>query len=555
MNKRIVTRDELIAPKLKGLAQVAGIVKRTLGPGGLPILIERFGQSLDGSPLGPKITKDGVSVAEECGSSIKEEDVIIQAVKAICKKTVTVAGDGTTTAIVLGEAIVNEMEKVLKEDTTLNPQLVKEELEAATKEVVAKLKEASISVGNNWDMVRQVATISANGDDSIGKIIQEAFQQVGAEGVITVDEGYTNEVTLDKVEGYQFNRGAEGRNAFYNSKDGTQFEAEKCAVIIYDGKLYNYMDIVPALKLLAGVGQDGRATKKLPPILIMANEFSAEVLQFLLIQKTDMGMQVCPVLGPNTTHIRSAFYDDLAVYTGGTRLGNGTRNVAAIEEDDIGLVSKVVVDKYKTTLYDGQGHEDEVMSRVDQLKVAKTKAESPYDVQIINDRIASLTSGIAKIGVGGVTELEIKEKYDRIEDALNAARAAIQEGVVAGGGTALLRISEDLDGSKGVGYKILKKALRAPFECIMDNIGFGLTMPKHIFVEKIGMSHEELSLHLTADGKRVFDARDRKVKDALEAGIIDPVKVTRTALENAVSIAALLSTAGGAIVFVKDDPK
>lgn len=540
MTKKIITREQLMAPKLSGLATIAGIVKATLGPGGLPILIGRIGQALDGSPIGPKITKDGVSVAEECASPIPEEDIIIQAVKGICKKTVDVAGDGTTTAMVLGEAIVNEMEAVLKADPTLNPQLVKESLEEASKEVVKILKKMAIPVRDN-KMIRQIATISANGDSSIGDIIGEAFDHVGAEGVVTVDMGNSSKTTLSKVDGYQFGRGAEGRNGFFNNTNNTNFDAKEAAVIIYDGRLSSYTQLVSAFRILGGAMNtpDGeKYTKQIPPVVLIANEFSPEVLQFLLIQKNEGGMVVLPVTGPNITHVRTGYYDDMAVYTGGTRLGNGSRNLESIEEDDFGLVKRVTSDKYKTTFYEGQGAEDEILIRVDQLKAAKVEAESPYDAQVFNDRIAALTSGVAKIGVGGQTEMEIKEKYDRIEDALNAARAAIQEGVVPGGGSTLLRIAQKMSPSKSVGHKILKEALQAPFLQILKNVGRSVT------------SNELIEI---LNGKtKVYDARNKKVKNALSAGIIDPVKVTRTALENAVSIASLLATAGGAIIFVKE---
>lgn len=537
MSKRIITREQLMEPKIKGLNQIAGIVKRTLGPGGLPILIERVGQALDGSPLGPKITKDGVSVADECSSPNKDEDIIIQAVKGICRKTVTAAGDGTTTAVVLGEAIVKEMEAVLAQDQTLNPQLVKESLELASKEVIKKLKKLATKVKNN-KMIAQVATISANGDESIGDIIAKAFDHVGAEGVVTVDEGVSSQVTLEKVDGYQFGRGVEGRNAFFNNQQGTFFEAKQVAIIIYDGVLRSYTQLIPALKILGGLDENGRPTKAFPPIVVMANEFSPEVLQFLLIQKQEGGMVIAPITGPHVTHVRTGYYDDLAVYSGGTRLGNGSRNLESIEEDDIGIVGRAVSDKYKTTFYEGQGAEEEIIERVDQLNANKAQAESPYDAQVYNDRIAALTSGIAKIGVGGTTELEIKEKYDRIEDALNAARAAIQEGVVPGGGATLLRIAERMDANKSVGHKILKNALTAPFHQILENIGHSI-------------SESDLK-QILGNKNKTYDARNKKVKNALTAGIIDPVKVTRTALENAVSIASLLSTAGGAIIYTND---
>ncbi len=539
MNKRIVTLEELIAPKLKGLAEIAGIVKRTLGPGGRPIVIGRLGQALDGSALGPKITKDGVSVADECSSPDEVEDVIIQAVKGICKKTVQVAGDGTTTAIVLGEAIMNQTEELLKNDSTLNPQLVKESIEEATREVIKKLKKRSIPV-KDTNMIKQVATISANGDTEIGEIIAAAFDKVGAEGVITVDEGSSTSVTLDVVDGYQFNRGAEARTSYFNNKQQTMFEAEKVSIIIYDGKLQNYIDLIPAFKILAGVDSQGKPTIKMPPILILANEFSPEVLQFLLIQKAEGGMTICAVQGPHTTHVRTGYYDDLAVYTGGTRLGNGARSLSAIEADDIGVVNRVVSDKYKTTFYDGQGDEEEVLNRVSQLRALKQGAESPYDAQVINDRIAAITNGIAKIGVGGISELEIKEKYDRIEDALNAARAAIQEGVVPGGGATLLRIAAKMDETKSIGHKILKHALGKPFFQILENVGLSPNDQAKAFIDVIKSNN------------KVFDARNKKIRNALATGIIDPVKVTRTALESAVSIATLLSTAGGAIVYTTE---
>lgn len=540
MYKSIIDRDSLQKSKMAGLASISGIVKRTLGPGGLPIIIQRQGQALDGTPLGPKITKDGVSVAEECASKNPLEDVIIQAVKSICKKTNADAGDGTTTAIVLGEAIIKAADDIKDQ----NPQLVRESIELALKGVVTQLKDMSTPV-KDMETIKQVATISSNGDTEIGEIISQAFDHVGAEGVVTVDEGHSNVVTLDVVEGYQFNRGAEGRNNFFNNKAKTQFEVEDAAIIIYDNKLLNFTHIVPALKVLMGVGADDKPTKKAPPIVIVANEFSHEVIQFLIIQCMQGGLEICCVRGPHQTTVRTGYYDDLAAYTGGVRMGNGGKSLESIDLGCIGTIDKVIIDKYKTTLYttlDGK-KEAAVLERVDQLKVQKESAESPYDTQVLNDRIAALTSGVAKIGVGGQTELEIKEKYDRIEDALNSSRAAIQEGVVPGGGVTLLRIAAELKAKAlpTVGEEILSKALEAPFRQILENIGLG---------------DDDISsiTNSVFEGKdtTVYDARNRKLVDAMEAGIIDPVKVTRTALENAVSIAALLSTAGGAIIYQTD---
>lgn len=542
MDKQIVNAKDLLQPKLDGMRELADIVKRTLGPGGLTIILQRVGQALDGSPLGPKLTKDGVSVAEECASEDPIKDVVIQAVKAICKKTNTDAGDGTTTAIVLGQAILEEAQKVLAADPSLNPQLVREDIERVSAEVIRDLKSMATRV-TDMQAIEEVATISANGERAIGEVIRKAFQKVGAEGVVTVDEGSGTGITLDHVEGYRFQKGAQSRTDFFNNKDRTHFEGENAAIIVFDGKILNFTDIIPAIKLLAGVTPENpQGTKKLPPVVFIANEFSRDVIQFMLIQKVDAGMQLCAVEGPHMTHVRTGYYDDMAAYTGGNRLGNGGRSLAAITEDDIGFVGKILVDQYKTTFYNGIGAEDAIIERVDQLKAAKARAESPYDAQVINDRIAALTSGIAKIGVGGATELEIKEKYDRIEDALNAARAAIEEGVVPGGGTALLRIARSLETrtAKDVGKEILARALQAPFRQILENIG------------ATESQIEDIAISVLENNECVYDARDKKIKNALEAGIIDPVKVTRTALENAVSIASLLSTAGGAIIYKKD---
>lgn len=538
MNKKILSKDDLKPSIESGMRKIAGIVKRTLGPGGLPVLIERTGNALDGSPLGPKITKDGVSVANECFSSNKEEDLIIQAVKAICRKTNISSGDGTTSAIVLGEAILLEALKALKKDPSLNPQLVREEIEAESKKIIETLKNKSKEV-KDVSIIAQVATISANGDESIGKIIGNAFEAVGAEGVVTVDEGRTSKVTLEVVEGYQFKRAAENGNRFFNNKELTQFESKDTRVVIYDGKLDSLSDVVKVFSVLGKFNEQGIPTQEIPPVLFIANDFSSTILEFLFLQKIEAGLKVCAVRGPNMTTVRTAYYDDLAVATGGYRFGNGNKALSAFTEDDEGLVEKVIANKYTTTLYGGQGSEEAILERVDQLKAQKEAAESPYDAQIINDRLAALTNGIAKIGVGGVTEFEIKEKYDRIEDALNAARAGIEEGIVPGGGVTLLKIASELEKqpNKSVGLNILIKALKAPFRQILANIGQN--------------ADDCESKILQSNSDDVFDARNKVIVNSMEAGIIDPVKVTRSALENAVSIAALLSTAGGGIIFDK----
>ncbi len=539
MAKKIVKKDELFEVMVEAMEEIASIVKTTLGPGGRTVLIQRYGQALNGEPLGPKITKDGVSVANECESDNPIKDLVIQSVKHICKKTNIIAGDGTTTAIVLGEALVKATLTLLKSNPTLNPQLVRESVEQELKLVIQKLKNLSIPI-KDYEMISQVASISANGDHEIGQIIGQAFEKVGVEGVVTVDEGNATRITLDLSEGYQISKGAEAQDRFFNNSEKTKFEATNVALIIFDGSLVNYVDLIPALKTIAGLDDSGKPTKGMPPVVVLANEFSMEVIQFLLIQKAEAGLQFCCVKGPHMTNVRTGYYGDIAVMSGGTKLGNGDRSLKNFQPGDEGIVQRVVIDKYKCTFYDGQGSEEDILARVDQLKAMRSLAESPYDAQVVNDRLAALTNGIAKIGVGGSTEFEVKEKYDRIEDALNAARAAIQEGVVSGGGVTLLRIAEELEAEQSTpGKIILSEALRAPFRQILENIG-------------VESEYESIKDKILKNPELTYDARLKEMVNFMEAGIIDPVKVTRTALENAVSIASLLTTAGGGIIFVKD---
>ena len=532
MDKIILDKEGLEEPRKAGMKSLAGIVKTTLGPGGRPIIIERKGQSVDGSPLLPRVTKDGVSVANEASSQDPGIDVVIQSVKSICRKTNQDAGDGTTTAIVLGEAILDEMSEYLKKNPDTNPQLLKEDVERVSKMVISQLKELAEPV-EDYERVRAVATISANGDEEIGNVISEALEKVGAEGMITVDEGYSNKVTLDVVEGYQFNRGAEARTYFFNDASKTEYAVEDPYIIIYDGDLASHTKLLAALQKLVDLHGSG----KLPPVLVLANQFSAEVIDFCLMQKQQLGSDICLVRGPHATHVRTGYYDDIAAHVGGTRLGQGGYGLESIQDDDFGRCDRVKVDKYKTTIYGGHGHEDDMFERVDMLKKQKEVAESPYDAQILSERIAALTSGVAKIGVGGATEFEIKEKYDRIEDALNAARAAMLEGVVPGGGKALLHISRTLSPGCEPGIFVLRQALQRPFRQILENVG---------------MEHQEINdvIHkVIKHFDRVYDARHREVVEGFDTGIIDPVKVTRSALENAVSIASLLSVSGGAIIY------
>lgn len=552
-----ITEKALMSTKLKeGISLIASIVKRTLGPGGLPVLIERTGQNLEGDPLEPMITKDGVTVANECASEDPEVDLTIQTVKAICRKTNRIAGDGTTTAVVLGEAVFLETLKKLEEDPSLNPQIVREQVEEKVQDVIKKLYAIATPV-EDLDMIERVANISANGEKEIGRVLRSAFEHVGSDGVITVDEGNSPETQIERVEGFQFQRGAEGQDRFFNNNERTKFEAQNVHVVIYDGRINNNGQIIPIMSQVALAHK--KIGMQMPPILFIANEYSIDSIQFLLINKVGdpmnglPGLNLCAVKGPNTTTVRTQMLDDLAVYLGGVRLGNGNKNLENAEfsievvegkpvyKGDLGFTQNVVVDRYTTTFYGGGGEDAEVLQRISELKASQEYTFSDYDKSIIRDRIASLSRGIAKVLVGGRTELEIKEKYHRIEDALNASRAAISEGVIPGGGAALYRIAKELEKLPDVASQILGKALKAPLYQILENIG--LTP---------GLKQGEVNLQaLEQDLELLYDARERKMVKFLDAGIIDPVKVTVTALQNATSIAGLLSTCGGGITYLR----
>lgn len=536
--KKITPRTEMSQKISQGIEQISSIVGRTLGPGGMPVLIERVGQALNGEPLAPMITKDGVTVASECSDPDPEIDLVIQTVKAICQQTNKVAGDGTTQSIVLANAILQESLRVLENDASLNPQLVRESVESVAGEVPEMIEKLGlVKKIDSLDTVEQVAAISANGDTSVAKVIRDAFEAVGHEGVITVDEGHSPKTTLEIVDGFQIRRGAEAQERFFNNQHRTKFEAENAHVILYDGRLDNYTLLLPALNTIAEQNRKG-----LPPIVVVANDFTAEVIQFLLIQRAELGLSVCAVRSPHVTNVRTSMLEDMAIMLGGEKLGNGSKNLQSATFDDIGVCDRVVVDKYTATFYGGHGEESEVIERIDGLKEARTLAESPFDAQLISDRIGALSQGVAKIGVGGSTDLEIKERYHRIEDALNAARAAVEAGVIPGGCTTLYRVAKKLSRRTDVGSQILAKAFREPFRLLVSNIGLDPDEYCELLDKKI-----------TTRKNVVFDARHKKFVEAFSAGIIDPFKVTKTALQNAVSISALLSTCGGGLTYLRKD--
>ena len=539
MGKIIINKEAMEKKAVEGLELITSIVRRTLGPGGQPILIERTAQALDGSKLGPAITKDGVTVAEECESDDPELDVIIQAAKVISAKTNKVAGDGTTTALVLGQAIHTAALEEIKK-TKANPQAVRRSIEAAMDLVLDKMKSYITKVDNDLDIVKQVATISANGDEEIGEIIAKAFDKVGCDGSIVVDEGHGRKTTLEIIDGYQINRGAEANELFYNKSN--RFEVEDCYVSIFDGPLNSSADVILVLKSLEQhlSKEKGETVEAMPPVVFIANEFSKEAIDVLAYNNKIGVCKVCAVRSPHMSTVRTSMLEDLAVALGGAKMGKGNPPVSSTTYLELGYAKKLVVTKYTTTFYDGAGSEKEILARVDKLTEQKKDAESPYDAEIIAGRMSSLTSGVAKIGVGGVTEMAQKELYYRIEDALSASRAAVEEGVIPGGGIVLAKIGDSLKGETS-GERILKKALKAPFNQIYENLE--------------SLDQVDLNAELKKGKNWTVDANTLKSVDAFAGGILDPAKVTITAFNNACSIANLLLTQGGAIVYKRDNSK
>lgn len=539
MIRQISTKIEMSEAIKKGMEKITSVVARTLGPGGLPILIERMGNTPAGDPYPPLITKDGVSVAEECFDEDPQVDLVIQSVKAICKKTNRMAGDGTTTAIVLGNAIWNSMQDYLNTHEDTNPQLLREAVEASVEAVIAYLNTEATPVQDN-EKIQQVATISANGDKNIGEVIRKAFDAVGVEGSITVEEGSQKDTTIEVVEGFQINRGPEAQDRFFNNPERTRFEAKNALVVLFDGDVKSYADLHHVVEQIYKE-QIKWGRNVLPPVVFVANNFSPDAIQYLLIQRSENGLVTCAVKSPHMTNIRTGILDDMAVMLNGSRLGSGNHEMTSSTFPEYGLCERVVVEKYRTTFYGGAGSEENILARIEQLKAGREQAESPYDAVSFTDRISALSNGIAKIAVGGSTEFEMKERYHRIEDALNSARMAVAQGVIPGGGVPLLRIAAAMSQSDELGDIILSTALKAPFYQILENIyGSKATL--------IGLELEEQLLR-EDHVNYVYDARNRMMAPAFEAGILDAVKVTVSALSNATSIATLLSTCGGGITF------
>ena len=500
---------------LRGVDTLANAVKVTLGPKGRNVIIDKsFGA--------PRITKDGVTVAKEIELEDKFENMGAQMVKEVASKTNDVAGDGTTTATVLAQAIVREGAKAVA--VGLNPMDIKRGIDMAVTEVVKDLKSKAKKIKTSAE-VAQVGTISANGEKEIGEMIAEAMQRVGNEGVITVEEAKTAETELDVVEGMQFDRGYLSPY-FVTNPEKMIVELENPYILLHESKLSNLQAMLP---LLESAVQSSR------PLLIIAEDVEGEALATLVVNKLRGGLKIAAVKAPGFGDRRKAMLEDLAILTGGQviseDLGIKLENVTL---DMLGTAKTVSISKEETTIVDGAGKKKEITGRVNQIKSQIEETSSDYDKEKLQERLAKLAGGVAVISIGGATEVEVKERKDRVDDALNATRAAVEEGIVPGGGTALLRASLFIDckgenADQEAGINIVRTALQAPLRQIVTNAGeeAAIIVGKIIDANKANYG---------------FNAQTGEYGDMIAMGIVDPVKVVRTALQDAASIAGLLVT-------------
>jgi chaperonin GroEL len=510
----------------RGVDQLAEAVKVTLGPKGRNVVIDKkFGA--------PTVTKDGVTVAKEIELSDSLENMGAQMVKEVATKTSDLAGDGTTTATVLAQAIFREG---LKNVTAgVNPMALKRGIDSAVAAVVEELKKMSVPTKGKKE-IAQVGSISANNDKEIGDLIAEAMEKVGKDGVITVEEAKGLETTLETVEGMQFDR---GYLSPYFVTDPEKMEAalEDALILIHDKKISSMKDLLPILEKVAQMGK---------PLLIIAEDIEGEALATLVVNKLRGTLRVASVKAPGFGDRRKAMLEDIAVLTGGQviseEVGFKLENTVVT---DLGRAKRIVVDKETTTIIDGQGDEEKIKGRIKELKAAVEKTTSDYDREKLQERLAKLAGGVAVINVGAPTESEMKEKKARVEDALHATRAAVEEGIVPGGGVALIRAQKALktlkltESDEQIGVDIIRRAIEEPMRIIVQNAGG----EGSIVVEKIRQSK---------DNSYGYNALTDEYEDLVAAGVIDPTKVTRTALQNAASIAGLLLTTEALIVEKKE---
>jgi len=511
----------------RGVDALANAVKVTLGPKGRNVIISKsFG--------GPQVTKDGVTVAKEIELEDALENMGAQMVKEVASKTNDLAGDGTTTATVLAQAIVKEGLKNVAAGA--NPMDLKRGIDKAVTALVADLEKQSTKVGNSSEKIKQVASISANNDEAIGSLIAEAFGKVGKEGVITVEEAKGTETYVDVVEGMQFDRGYLSPY-FVTNSEKMHTELDNPMILLYDKKISNMKDLLP---ILEPVAQQGKS------LLIIAEDVEGEALATLVVNKLRGSLKIAAVKAPGFGDRRKAMLEDIAILTGGTVIAEErgfTLDNATM--DMLGTAETVTIDKDNTTIVNGAGKKADINARVGQIKSQIETTTSDYDKEKLQERLAKLAGGVAVLYVGAASEVEMKEKKDRVDDALHATRAAVEEGIVAGGGVALVRAknvlakmtSDSLDETTGI--QIVARAIEAPLRTIVENAG----------------GEGSVVINKVMEGNKSFgyDAKNDTYVDMLKAGIIDPKKVTRVALENAASVAGMILTTECALVDIKED--
>ncbi|NRA91397.1 MAG: chaperonin GroEL [Psychroserpens sp.] len=511
----------------RGVDALANAVKVTLGPKGRNVIISKsFGA--------PQVTKDGVSVAKEIELENELENMGAQMVKEVASKTNDLAGDGTTTATVLAQAIVKEGLKNVAAGA--NPMDLKRGIDKAVDAITENLDKQSKKVGNSSELIKQVASISANNDDTIGELISKAFDKVGKEGVITVEEAKGTDTYVDVVEGMQFDRGYLSPY-FVTDSDKMIADLENPYILLFDKKIANLQEILP---ILEPVAQSGR------PLLIIAEDVEGQALATLVVNKLRGGLKIAAVKAPGFGDRRKAMLEDIAILTGGTVISE--ERGFSLENADLsmlGTAETVTIDKDNTTIVNGSGKASDIKASVNQIKAQIETTTSDYDKEKLQERLAKLAGGVAVLYVGAASEVEMKEKKDRVDDALHATRAAVEEGIVAGGGVALVRAkkvlekltTDNLDETTGV--QIVNRAIESPLRTIVENAG----------------GEGSVVINKVLEGKKDFgfDAKTETYVDMLKAGIIDPKKVTRIALENAASVSGMILTTECALVDIKED--
>ena len=511
----------------RGVDALANAVKVTLGPKGRNVIISKsFG--------GPTVTKDGVTVAKEIELKDPLENMGAQMVKEVASKTNDLAGDGTTTATVLAQAIVKEGLKNVAAGA--NPMDLKRGIDKAVEAIVADLGKQAQEVGSSSDKIKQVASISANNDDVIGDLIAKAFGKVGKEGVITVEEAKGTDTYVDVVEGMQFDRGYLSPY-FVTNPEKMNVELENPYILLYDKKVSSLKELLPVLEPVAQSGK---------PLLIIAEDVDGEALSTLVVNKLRGALKIAAVKAPGFGDRRKAMLEDIAILTGGTVISEESGyTLENATLDMLGTAEKVTIDKDNTTLVNGAGTADLIKNRVNQIKSQMETTTSDYDKEKLQERLAKLAGGVAVLYVGAASEVEMKEKKDRVDDALHATRAAVEEGIVAGGGVALLRAKKSLanitpeNADEATGIQIVARAIESPLRTIVENAG----LEGSVVVAKV------------AEGKDSFgyNAKTDEYVDMLKAGIIDPKKVTRVALENAASVAGMILTTECALIDIKEE--